>query len=873
MTSTGVQVQFAAELALFLVAVAGTGLAFLRTGLLVERLTAKATLTLGFGALGAAAFMHGALLIDDPADAGLVALRIAGLVLLAIASFSWRSASGSRGLLWIGLVALAVAEIATANEPSRLSDVARGLGAVAIGIALLVASRRSISARIAASAAAILFVVVTTVAVSLSAVVASNVEDQALRRYGARAETEAAVAQDAGVEALERAEFIGKTLGSSVRVDVAGALVTLDEPAETAAVEAARQTVATSVQQLLDEFVSDPRLGPVVVSTRSGNPQVMVPPGDDVLRLELNGSEVVRQVRSSGGELQSVAVINGEPLAVAAAPIINRVGESFGVIIITSRLDASFLQRQAAELDAEQEGSGLVLATRDKMLASSGSEADDAAVLPLAAAAIDGTGDLTTITEDRFYVARPVRSADDVPVMAIVISVPTDPIDATREDLYRVLFVVAMGAAAVAVVLAAVTGERIGAGLRRLTAAAGQIQRGDLDARAGLDTDDELGALGTTFDEMAHSIRSMTGDLRTAAEDEARLRARLEAVVGGMGEALVAVDARGTITDFNAAAEELCNVQARDAKGRPVSEVVRMVSADGEDLTPRLARPVIESWTGPATVVQTEGAEVPVAVSAGTLRGPDGDVTGAVFVLRDVRREREVERMKTEFLANISHELRTPLTPIKGYAAMLRKRDLPAGRTKEFAAEIVTSAAQMERVIGQLVNFATIEAGRLHLNLEPVVPRALVDDAVSRWRERVNGTHEVVRRIGRGVPGIEVDRRYLDQSIDELVDNAIKYSPGGGKVMVSASADDGPDGPSVRISVADQGVGIPADRLGSIFDDFTQGDASATRRFGGLGLGLALVSRIVRAHGGTLECESQPGKGSRFSIVLPIGER
>jgi PAS domain S-box-containing protein len=876
MSATDVQLRFAAEFALFLVSLAGLGFAFLRADLLVARPAARVGVAAGFAALAAAAFLSGALVVDDPSIGGVVALRAGGILLLALVSRWWRTTRGGRLFLLVGLLALAIAEMAPGlDDGASAIDVARAVGALAVGAALVVGSTRAISARIAASAAAILFVVIAVLAVALSAVITTNVEDEAVRRYAARAETEAQAAAAQGATVLGPTQMLASALQSTTALENQAALSALLDPAATPEqLASARPRVVELVTGFVTTFVSsDPRLGPAFVVAEDGRVVATVPAEiDPAVGTELAGSAVISQALAQREPAQSVLAVAGQPLALAAAPI-ELAGARRGVVVLTSKLDDSYLGVRAAPIESEQAGVSIVLAARDAVLASDGPALPVETVLELARAALDETGDATTDGGERFTVARPVLGADAVPAMALVLSVPGTQVDAAREDLYRVLFLVAMGAAAAALALAAMMGERIGSGLRRLTAAASAIEAGNLDASAGVTTDDELGALGSTFDSMAGSIRSMTADLRTAAVEEAELRSRLEAVVAGMGEALVAVDADGRVTDFNAAAEELCDLPAKSARGRPVAEVLYLTGDDGNDLGLRLSRPVLEAWTESGTVVQESGREVPVVVSAGTLRGPDNDVNGAVFVLRDVRRERELERMKTEFLANISHELRTPLTPIKGFSAILKTRDLTTDRTQGFASEIHGAATQMERVIGQLVNFATIVGGRLNVDPEPVAVRPFLDDAVQRWRDRVDDAqHQLLRRVSAGTPGLRADRNLLTQSIDELIDNAVKYSPNGGKVTVAASPEDS-DGTGlrrVRISVTDQGVGIPADRLGSIFDEFTQVDASATRRFGGLGLGLALVHRIVRAHGGELTCESIPGKGSRFSMVLPI---
>src|SRR5205823_190014 len=316
---------------------------------------------------------------------------------------------------------------------------------------------------------------------------------------------------------------------------------------------------------------------------------------------------------------------------------------------------------------------------------------------------------------------------------------------------------------------------------------------------------------------------------------------------------------------------ELVGVPAGDALGRPVDKVIRLVSDEGQDISARLRKPSASPWNQTGQVVQADGTEVPVVLSAGGLRGGSDELAGAVFVLRDMRREREVERMKTEFLSNISHELRTPLTPIKGYAEVLRRRDVPRAKAKEFLGNILDSTDRLERVVNLLVSFAAFEGGRLRPRSEPIKVRELLDSVVERWEPKLDPAHPLSRRVARNLPEVVGDRTLLERALDELVDNAVKYSKEGGKVALAAKlSDNNGAGRAVEISVTDQGIGIPEDRLDTIFDDFAQADGGSTREFGGLGIGLSFARRIAQAHNGDVQCESRPGRGSTFSIVLPV---
>jgi PAS domain S-box-containing protein len=581
----------------------------------------------------------------------------------------------------------------------------------------------------------------------------------------------------------------------------------------------------------------------------------------------LAGSAPVREVLQAADARSAPQLLGRQAYAIGVAPVKTTARGLVGVVVASVVFDGPYLNtRRFTEPQLH-----LAIVSRDGILAGSDGRAPPGGdVQRLAEKALRENNSVSSSAGGFFIAAQPKGSDIDRPTFAIVASEPTTLVDDTRNSLFRTLFLVALGASLLALVVALAVGDRIGAGLRRLTVAAEGIQAGDLTVRAAVRSEDEIGVLSDTFDSMATSIESLADELKQAADDEAQLRNRLEAIVAGMGEALIAVDVNGRVTAFNRAAEDLVNRPATAAVGRPIDKVVKLKTEDGQDLSARLRAPSEAPWNEAGVVVQRGGTEVPIVLSAGGLRAASGELTGGVFVLRDMRREREVERMKTEFLSNISHELRTPLTPIKGYAEMLRRRDVPRGQAREFLSGIIDSTDRLERVVDLLVSFAAFEAGRLRLRAEPLKIRELLESSAHRWQDKLDPAHPLTKRVARNLPEVLGDRRLLERSIDELLDNAVKYSPGGGKVSLTAKMSENGAGPSVEIAVTDHGIGIPEDRIDTVFDDFAQADASATREFGGLGLGLSFVRRIVLAHEGDLLCESKPGKGSTFSIVLPV---
>ena len=354
-------------------------------------------------------------------------------------------------------------------------------------------------------------------------------------------------------------------------------------------------------------------------------------------------------------------------------------------------------------------------------------------------------------------------------------------------------------------------------------------------------------------------------------DDAERRRATLDSVMSSMVDGLILVDVRDRIVYANPRAKELLGLAMLEATGHTLQDLDGEIDAratEPENTLCQLRAALVESQTTP-TVEFTLTAPAPRTVLARlfAIHDAGGGSLGLGILIRDITREKELDEMKSQLLSTVSHELRTPLASIKGFATTLLRDDVEWDEEsrREFLAIIDEESDRLTELIGNLLDMARIEAGTLRVEAEPMDLRPIILETVAEFR-MLTRVHEIGLELPPVLPAVLADPRRARQILRNLVENAIKYSPDGGSIVVSGRARDN----DIQTSVADQGIGIEEQQLEHIFDRFYQVDNASTRRVGGSGLGLSICKAIIEAHNGSIWVESQPGSGSTFHFTLPL---
>jgi two-component system phosphate regulon sensor histidine kinase PhoR len=388
---------------------------------------------------------------------------------------------------------------------------------------------------------------------------------------------------------------------------------------------------------------------------------------------------------------------------------------------------------------------------------------------------------------------------------------------------------------------------------------------------------DELADLASALNETAASmdrtIRSLSGE-----------RNRSGAILRSMVEGVAVVDARERLVFSNRAFSEILSLDAGVIEGRPLIEVVRNSELLGlirralngeEGLRSDIAMGIVQqrSFSVTATPVQAldSGSTSRPAANQANAPQPEGQPSGAVVVLHDVTELRRLERVRQDFVANVSHEFKTPLTAIQGFAETLLSGALEdRGNNRRFLEIIRDHAARLASLTDDLLKLARIEAGKLEVEFVPVSILELVEQCAETALLKASRKQIAFETdVPSGLPAVRGDAGLLREVLQNLLDNAIQYTPEAGRILVSVAL----NGREAVIAVSDTGVGIPLADQERIFERFYRVDAARSREAGGTGLGLSIAKHIVEAHGGRLWVESEIGRGSKFSFSIALANQ
>lgn len=403
--------------------------------------------------------------------------------------------------------------------------------------------------------------------------------------------------------------------------------------------------------------------------------------------------------------------------------------------------------------------------------------------------------------------------------------------------------------------------------LRKLKDEATNFANGDLSRKIEVTGTNEVGQLAMAFNQMSDRLRSSYQ--RIALEKQ-----RDEILLESMGEGMIALDEKGAIVLINNSAIDMLNLKGKGVAGTSVYKAFALYAATGKKPLTAHDRPemmVLHGKKPRADVFsfQVEG-EKPLMIYVSASPVIINDVTaGAIVILRDVTREREVDRMKTEFISLASHQLRTPLSAIKWFTEMLLAGD--AGKLKkdqqEFAQNIYDSSERMIQLVSSLLNISRIESGRIIIDPRPTDLRELISGIVNDLKAKTEEKQQtLIISVHKELPKIKLDPRLIGQVYLNLLTNAIKYTPEGGEITVFVSRKND----EIISQITDNGYGIPKSEQGKVFQKFFRAENAVKVETDGTGLGLYLIKAVIESSGGKIWFESAEGQGTTFWFSLPV---
>ncbi|GAB6100568.1 HAMP domain-containing sensor histidine kinase [Halanaerocella petrolearia] len=455
-----------------------------------------------------------------------------------------------------------------------------------------------------------------------------------------------------------------------------------------------------------------------------------------------------------------------------------------------------------------------------------------------------------TLGIDMRYIAIPIKNNGQV-IGIIRVALSLNKLNQLYNGIWRVLFQIGVTAFIISIILSFKFTKRITEPIGEMTAVAQRIANGFLDQKLVVKTGDEIGRLAQMFNHMVNQVKNKMGQLSSE-------KSKIEAIVTSIGDGVIAINEAREIILINLATEQIFGVKEEDVLGQSVIQITKNYKLDelvtealetGEVLTEEIELLLPEERIFRIRLAPIER---------------ESQATGVVASLRDITDIRKLEQMRKEFVSNVSHELKTPLTSIKGYVETLLESDLDIETYNSFLKIIGDETERLEHLINDILDLSKIEAGN-NLIEEEIDLVTVINDIIPVLEPKAQQKEvELQLDLPFELPKIQGNQDQLSRLMINLVDNAIKYTPSGGKVEIRGYSEND----EIVIEVEDNGIGIPKEDISRIFERFYRVNKARSRKLGGTGLGLSIVKHIVDQHGGEINVESELEQGTKFTVRL-----